>query len=115
MSNYDFLVTEFSLALTRLEEVLAQPKNDFLRDSAIQRFEFTPDLSWKSTQAYLIDVHGLASKSPKTAFRNAFQVGLIEYDDTWITLVYKRDVYSILPTALKLFNLLLAKLLKSAV
>ena len=39
-------------ALTRLEGALAQPVNEFVRDSAIQRFEFTFELFWKSLKAY---------------------------------------------------------------
>ena len=39
-------------ALMRLEGALAQPVNEFVRDSAIQRFEFTFELFWKSLKAY---------------------------------------------------------------
>ena len=34
----------------RLGEVLAMPKDDVVRDSAIQRFGFTVELSWKIIQ-----------------------------------------------------------------
>ena len=35
------LLRLLGIALTRLEGALAQPVNEFVRDSAIQRFEFT--------------------------------------------------------------------------
>lgn len=38
----------FGSALGRLEAALAQPKNEWTRDSAIQRFEFTFELAWKA-------------------------------------------------------------------
>ena len=40
------LLRLLGLALTRLDGALAQPVNEFVRDSAIQRFEFTFELDW---------------------------------------------------------------------
>jgi len=37
---------EFERAIQRLDEALSQPKDEFIRDSVIQRFEFTFELSW---------------------------------------------------------------------
>ena len=39
---------QLAKALRRLESALAQEKTEFMRDSAIQRFEFTADLAWKT-------------------------------------------------------------------
>ena len=39
-------------ALSRLEKALARPVDEFVRDSAIQRFEFTFELLWKSVKTY---------------------------------------------------------------
>lgn len=125
MNKFKEVVNQFKLALTRLEEALAQPKNEFMRDSSIQRFEFTLDLAWKSVQIYLRDIHGIDCNSPKTCFREAFRVNLIEYDDLWIDLVDKRnetvhtyvqelaeEVYGALPQAIVLFHKLLTNLTK---
>ena len=38
--------TDFQKAVTRLEEACAQPESSFLRDSVIQRFEFSWELAW---------------------------------------------------------------------
>lgn len=123
MNKFEEISGQFEQALIRLEEVLAQPQNDFMRDSAIQRFEFTLDLAWKAVQIYLKDIHGIDCNSPKQCFREAFRVDLIEYEDTWIDLVdnrnetvhtYKQEiaekVYAALPKAVSLFRQLLNKL-----
>ena len=40
-------------AAARLNEVAALPESDIVRDAAIQRFEFTFELVWKTLQLYL--------------------------------------------------------------
>ena len=94
-----------------------------MRDSAIQRFEFTFDLSWKAIKAYLQEIHGIESFSPKGCFREAFQQGLIEYGEKWLEMVDDRNktahlykeamadkVYAKLPEYLQLFKRLLQSL-----
>lgn len=41
MSKLEANLSQFKKAINRLEDVLKQEKNEFMRDSAIQRFEFT--------------------------------------------------------------------------
>lgn len=41
---------EFTEVVLRLQDALAQPKNGFIRDSVIQRFEFSIELSWKTAK-----------------------------------------------------------------
>lgn len=43
----DERVTDYLKALGQLEKASLQPKDDFLRFSVIQRFEFTHELAWK--------------------------------------------------------------------
>ena len=40
--------TDFVKAVTRLEEACAQEENSFIRDSVIQRFEFSWEMAWKT-------------------------------------------------------------------
>ena len=65
MTKLEATIKQFENALTRLREVLAVSKNDIARDSAIQRFEFTLDLSWKMIKAFLEDRKGIICVSPK--------------------------------------------------
>ncbi len=85
----------FKRALQRLEEVLSLPeKNEIIRDSAIQRFEFAFDLAWKSLKDYLLKVHGLECHSPKGCFRLAFSLSLIDHDPYWLQICDYRNLTS---------------------
>ena len=55
MSTERFLLAlgHFEKSLHRLKEALAQPEDDFIRDSVIQRFEFTFETAWKAMYRWL--------------------------------------------------------------
>ena len=71
---------ELSEAVLRLEEAIAQPENDVVRDSVIQRFEFSFELAWKTLQLYL-EHQGLEAGSPRQALKGAFAQGIIPNED----------------------------------
>ena len=123
MSKYQLQLTQLSEATERLREVLALPKDSVVRDSAIQRFEFCMDLTWKTLKTYLEDIHGVIVKSPKETLRAAYQQGLIDIDQSWIEYVDLRNetvhtynevlaekTYQALPAFLDLLNSLNTKL-----
>jgi len=123
MVSPDVVVGHFSQAASRLAEALAQPRDAFMRDASIQRFEFTFDLAWKALKAYLEDRLKVRCASPRACFREAYAQGLIAYENNWLTMaddrnltahMYKEEianeVYSRLPDYLKLFQDLLKKL-----
>lgn len=91
MSKLEAVIKQFEQAITRLDEVLKEPKSSIVRDSAIQRFEFSLDLAWKSVKAFLEDKKGIICSSPKDCFREAYRQGIIEYDDIWIKYVDMRN------------------------
>ena len=110
-------------ALSRLKEALNLPKSDIVRDSAIQRFEFTMDLAWKTVKTFLEEKKGLICVSPKECFREAYRQGLVSYDDEWIKLVDLRNetvhtyneetaarIYGELPAVIRYFDELADKL-----
>lgn len=120
MSKFEAVKEQYRKALQKLEEVLEAPKNEIVRDSSIQRFEFTLDLSWKMLKAYLEETKGVLCHNPKDCFREAYRQKVIGYDDKWIHLVdlrnetshtYNEDlaetIYQQLPEALRLFQSLL--------
>ena len=90
MSKFNEIYQSFSDALTRLERALAKEKDEFMRDSAIQRFEFTFDLCWKTIKAYL-EIQGIRCASPNACFKEAFQQGLIEYEPIWLEMIERRN------------------------
>jgi nucleotidyltransferase substrate binding protein (TIGR01987 family) len=123
MSKFEAITHQLFQAVARLEEVLKIESSDVIKDSAIQRFEFSLDLAWKTLKAYLEEKKGVLVNSPKESFREAFRQGLIEYEDNWLTMVdlrnqtvhtYNQDladkIYSQLPEFLPLFKSLLLKL-----
>lgn len=87
------LLRLLGLALGRLDHALAQPVNEFVRDSAIQRFEFTFELFWKSLKAYA-EESGLEAFSPRDSLRVAFQLGLIQETGEWFRMLEDRNLTS---------------------
>ena len=94
MSKSSLRLTQLVSALTRFEEVLAQPKNSFMRDSAIQRFEFTADLAWKVLQGVLEEKFGVRANAPKTAARLAHENGLVADLPLWLSMIDDRNLAS---------------------
>ncbi|OIP86882.1 hypothetical protein AUK05_02580 [Candidatus Shapirobacteria bacterium CG2_30_35_20] len=80
-----------SQAVSRLEEVLQISPTSIIKDSAIQRFEFCMDLTWKILKTILEQEHGIIVKSPKETFKMAYQNKLINYDQKWIDFVDLRN------------------------
>ena len=77
-------------AIGRLQAALAEPKSEWTRDSAIQRFEFTFELAWKTT-AGRIRAHGLTANSPRQAFKAAFALGWIAEEELWLRMLDDRN------------------------
>lgn len=82
---------DFAAAIGRLEQALALPKDDIVRDSAIQRFEISFELCWKFLKAYLEEEHNASCTSPRTCFRAAFKNGVLNNDPFWIDLTVLRN------------------------
>lgn len=86
-------ISRFVSALTRLDDALAQPENEFVRDAIVQRFEFTFELGWKAMQAHLLDL-GTATGAPRQSIRAAVAVGLIGEADAgaWLSMLDARNL-----------------------
>jgi nucleotidyltransferase substrate binding protein (TIGR01987 family) len=85
---------ELKRAIVRLGEVLAMPKDDVVRDSAIQRFEFTVELSWKVIQRYLRQSGYSDPLTPKQSIREAARLGLIRDPELWLSFIDARNLSS---------------------
>jgi len=96
-------------------------KNPITRDSAIKRFELCYDLAWKAIKNYAKH-EGIECNSPRSCFKEAFQLDLIDYDEKWMEMVddrnasvhiYKEEqaerIYKELPIYLEMLKDLLSK------
>lgn len=91
------ILAPFAKALASLDDALAQPKNEYLRDSVIQRFEYTYELAWKSMRRYLMtagDAQDIDALARKDLFRLASRMGLIEQVEAWFVFHKMRNMTS---------------------
>jgi len=80
-------------ATRRLSEIASLPFDDVVRDAAIQRFEFTFELVWKTLKLWL-DHHGLDAATPRDVLKKAFASGLIqtpEEAEIWLRMLADRN------------------------
>ena len=94
MEKIDVIAAQFKKAFTRLDAVLKKRKNEFIRDAAIQRFEFTFDISWKLLKVLLEERSGTVCNSPKSCFREAYKEKWIEGEDFWMEITNMRNLVS---------------------
>ena len=80
-------------AVKRLEEVVHHAKSDIVRDAAIQRFEFTFELLWKTLKIFL-EAKGVLARTPKDTFREAFRLGLIRDEAAFLKMLDARNIMS---------------------
>lgn len=73
----------FEKALNRLGEVLEIDESDVVRDSIIQRFEFTFEMAWKTMFRYLADKGERVAAKAWDVLPVAFEALLIEDAETW--------------------------------
>lgn len=84
------LLEDLGRAHARLAEALKQPANEFVRDAAIQRFEFCFELAWKSIQA-VARLEGQEGASPRVAFQMAWRSGWISDEAAWLDMLDERN------------------------
>ena len=86
-------ITDYLKALGQLEKAAGQPKDEYLRDSVIQRFEFTHELAWKMLKLRL-EEENIFARSPRETMQAALQSGLIEDGNAWSDLQKMRNLTS---------------------
>lgn len=82
-------------AIERLEEMVNEPKNrvSYVRDAAIQRFEFSIELFWKVLKK-MCEEQGVITNSPKSTLQAAYSIKLIEEEDVWLDMMEDRNLTS---------------------
>jgi len=93
----DAVISSFEKALIRFEEAYLRAnigkREDnyyFFRDSAIQRFEFTVEIFWKTLKSFLKEKEGVDCRTPKSCIREYFSAGYLD-EETAILLLKMID------------------------
>lgn len=86
-------IATFLKALGQLERAARQPKDEFLRDSVIQRFEFTYELAWKMLKLRL-EAELVEARTPKETLQEALKAGFIDDGSGWSSLQRMRNLTS---------------------
>ena len=97
MRSIDFKYINLKKAYIKLQEVsnLYDGKNDIVRDSLIQRFEFTYELTHKTLKEFMkYEGVTLENSFPRTIFKKAYINNLISDDKIWIKLLEDRNATS---------------------
>ncbi|MCX6119538.1 MAG: HI0074 family nucleotidyltransferase substrate-binding subunit [Proteobacteria bacterium] len=80
-------------ALAALDRSLAQPENEFTRNSSIQCFEFTLELVWKTLKRVL-EIYGIEVSNSRDSFRSAVKIKVISDPTTWFKYIELRNLSS---------------------
>jgi nucleotidyltransferase substrate binding protein (TIGR01987 family) len=94
MRSIDFKYMNLEKAYNRLVEVskLYDGKDDIIRDSLIQRFEFTYELTHKTLREFMKYLGvTLENSFPRTIYKKAYVNNLISDDLVWISLLEDRN------------------------
>lgn len=83
-------MNDLEKSLTRLKEVLKEKKTVIIRDSTIQRFEFSFELFWKVLKKILL-YEGEESTTPRDTIAKAYRYSLINDEDLWIEMMNDRN------------------------
>ena len=82
---------QFCKSLDRLNEVVALAETDIVRDSLIQRFEFTYELAWKCMFYWMKSEGESVPEMVRAVIREAFRCELIADPDGWERVKECRD------------------------
>ena len=94
MRSIDFKYMNLKKAYDRLLEVskLYDGKDDIIRGSLIQRFEFTYELTHKTLREFMKYLGvTLENSFPRSIYKKAYVNNLISNDKVWISLLEDRN------------------------
>jgi len=90
LKKANLLLGDLHRARLRLDAALKQPEDEFVRDAAIQRFEFCFELTWKSIQT-AARLEGQDCTSPRTAFSIAWRNSWNDDEAAWLDMLEDRN------------------------
>ena len=88
--NNKIVITPLLKAQQAFHEALATAKSQLEKDGAIQRFEFSFELAWKTMKRVLKE-QGVIVNNPRDTFRLAAQNGMIDNPNDWFQFLDDRN------------------------
>lgn len=82
MEKITALARDTKRALDTFKEILNEPFSIIVRDAAIQRFEYCFEATWKLLKEYLNKKEGIICNSPKSCFREAYSIQILDKEET---------------------------------
>ena len=88
----------FDRALSLLKDALSRGPsalNQLEKEGAVQRFEYTLELAWKTVKDYL-EQSGvvLSAVTPRQVIKDAFAARILDDGQTWIDMIDHRNLLS---------------------
>ena len=84
------LYTQLERAVGKMKEALIFPHDEPHKESTIQRFEYTFELSWKLMSSILKD-QGIESYGVRNVLREGYKLQLIDNIDAWFKYADARN------------------------
>lgn len=78
-------------ALETLKEIIHEPYSLITRDAAIQRFEYTFEISWKFLREYLKIKEGIIVNPPKSCFKETLPLKILSEQEVLLALEMTDD------------------------
>lgn len=96
MGKFLYKSMNYEKAVKRLEE-LQSAKNqgipeEILRDSTIQRFEFTYEMAWKTLKEFLLEMGLSPTSLPRQVIQLAYQHEVIGNESVWLQMIKDRNI-----------------------
>jgi nucleotidyltransferase substrate binding protein (TIGR01987 family) len=82
MEKLGLIAEDARKAQKTLKEITDERYSVIVRDASIQRFEYSFEIFWKLLKEYLRVKEGIICNSPKSCFREAFNVKLLTEEET---------------------------------
>lgn len=90
MTKQESMIANLKKAIGNFEEALSFPSDEPHRESLIQRFEYTFELSWK-LMSQILKEEGVEVFGVKSIIRAAAKLGLLKSVDTWFRYLEYRN------------------------
>ncbi len=85
-----YAFSKLESALVKLNEGVNTAEDELEKDGVIQRFEFSLELIWKTLKLFLQN-SGIEVKTPKESLKEAFKVGWIKNEETFLNMLEDRN------------------------